>query len=178
MYSKLDGRLSEWLDVELSKRCVARGKTFMQISGGNSIDSLICPLPYHHANRLSVDFHLHPMILFIHHQRDRERTKMFKTRLTELLGVEYPIIGGAMAYLSTAELAAAIRNRLGEISASIGALALGAALGRAPRDRPEPASSSFQAANSISAAARVSGVTTSSSLAETMGIRDLISVRL
>jgi len=32
---------------------------------------------------------------------------MFKTRLTELLGVEYPIIGGAMAYLSTAELAAA-----------------------------------------------------------------------
>ena len=74
------------------------------------MDSLICPLPYHHANRLSVDFHLHPMVLFIHHQRDRERTKMFKTRLTELLGVEYPIIGGAMAYLSTAELAAAISN--------------------------------------------------------------------
>jgi len=35
---------------------------------------------------------------------------MFKTRLTELLGVEYPIIGGAMAYLSTAELAAAVSN--------------------------------------------------------------------
>jgi len=35
---------------------------------------------------------------------------MFKTRLTELLGVEYPIIGGAMAYLSTPELAAAVSN--------------------------------------------------------------------
>ena len=35
---------------------------------------------------------------------------MFKTRLTELLGVEHPIIGGAMAYLSTAELAAAVSN--------------------------------------------------------------------
>jgi nitronate monooxygenase len=35
---------------------------------------------------------------------------MFRTRLTELLGVEYPIIGGAMAYLSYAELAAAVSN--------------------------------------------------------------------
>ncbi len=35
---------------------------------------------------------------------------MFKTRLTDLLGIEYPIIGGAMAYLSTAELAAAVSN--------------------------------------------------------------------
>lgn len=35
---------------------------------------------------------------------------MFKTRLTELLWVEYPIIGRAMAYLSTAELAAAVSN--------------------------------------------------------------------
>ena len=35
---------------------------------------------------------------------------MFKTRLTELLDVEYPIIGGAMAYLSTAEFAAAVSN--------------------------------------------------------------------
>lgn len=35
---------------------------------------------------------------------------MFRTRLTELLGVEYPIIGGAMAYLSTGELAAAVSN--------------------------------------------------------------------
>ena len=35
---------------------------------------------------------------------------MFKTRLTELLGVRYPIIGGAMAYLSTGKLAAAISN--------------------------------------------------------------------
>jgi nitronate monooxygenase len=35
---------------------------------------------------------------------------MFRTRLTELLGVEYPIVGGAMAYLSTGELAAAVSN--------------------------------------------------------------------
>lgn len=35
---------------------------------------------------------------------------MFKTKLTDLLGVEYPIIGGAMAYLSKAELAAAVSN--------------------------------------------------------------------
>lgn len=35
---------------------------------------------------------------------------MFKTRLTELLSVEYPIIGGAMAYLSTAQLTAAVSN--------------------------------------------------------------------
>jgi NAD(P)H-dependent flavin oxidoreductase YrpB (nitropropane dioxygenase family) len=35
---------------------------------------------------------------------------MFKTRLTQLLGVEYPIIGGAMAYLSGGKLAAAVSN--------------------------------------------------------------------
>ncbi len=35
---------------------------------------------------------------------------MFKTRLTELLGIEYPIIGGAMAYLSGGKLAAAVSN--------------------------------------------------------------------
>ena len=35
---------------------------------------------------------------------------MFKTRLTELLGVKYPIVGGAMAYMGTAELAAAVSN--------------------------------------------------------------------
>jgi nitronate monooxygenase len=35
---------------------------------------------------------------------------MFKTRLTELLGVEYPIVGGAMAYLSGGKLAAAVSN--------------------------------------------------------------------
>jgi NAD(P)H-dependent flavin oxidoreductase YrpB (nitropropane dioxygenase family) len=35
---------------------------------------------------------------------------MFKTRLTELLGVKYPIIGGAMAYLSGGKLAAAVSN--------------------------------------------------------------------
>jgi len=35
---------------------------------------------------------------------------MFNTRLTELLGVKYPIIGGAMAYLSGGRLAAAVSN--------------------------------------------------------------------
>ncbi len=35
---------------------------------------------------------------------------MFQTRLTELLGVKYPIIGGAMAYLSGGKLAAAVSN--------------------------------------------------------------------
>jgi NAD(P)H-dependent flavin oxidoreductase YrpB (nitropropane dioxygenase family) len=35
---------------------------------------------------------------------------MFKTKLTELLGVKYPIIGGAMAYLSGGRLAAAVSN--------------------------------------------------------------------
>ncbi len=35
---------------------------------------------------------------------------MFKTRITELFGIEYPIIGGAMHLLSRAELVAAISN--------------------------------------------------------------------
>ena len=35
---------------------------------------------------------------------------MFKTRITEMLGIEYPIIQGGMMWLSTAELAAAVSN--------------------------------------------------------------------
>jgi len=35
---------------------------------------------------------------------------MFKTRITEMLGIEYPIIQGGMLWLSTAELAAAVSN--------------------------------------------------------------------
>lgn len=35
---------------------------------------------------------------------------MFKTRVTEMLGIEYPIIGGTMQWLSRAELVAAISN--------------------------------------------------------------------
>ena len=35
---------------------------------------------------------------------------MFKTRVTEILGIEYPIIMGAMAYVGRAELTAAISN--------------------------------------------------------------------
>lgn len=35
---------------------------------------------------------------------------MFKTRVTEMLGIEYPIIAGGMAWLSRAEFAAAVSN--------------------------------------------------------------------
>lgn len=35
---------------------------------------------------------------------------MFKTRITRLLGIEYPIIQGAMMWLSTAELVSAVSN--------------------------------------------------------------------
>lgn len=35
---------------------------------------------------------------------------MFKTRITEMLGIEYPIIQGAMLWLSRAELVAAVSN--------------------------------------------------------------------
>jgi NAD(P)H-dependent flavin oxidoreductase YrpB (nitropropane dioxygenase family) len=35
---------------------------------------------------------------------------MFKTRITEMLGIEYPIIQGGMMWLATAELAAAVSN--------------------------------------------------------------------
>jgi len=35
---------------------------------------------------------------------------MFKTRITELLGIEYPIIAGPMAYLSSPELVSAVSN--------------------------------------------------------------------
>jgi len=35
---------------------------------------------------------------------------MFKTRVTELLGIEYPILAGPMAYISRAELVAAVSN--------------------------------------------------------------------
>ena len=35
---------------------------------------------------------------------------MFKTRITELLGIEYPIILGAMQWLGRAEIVAAASN--------------------------------------------------------------------
>ena len=35
---------------------------------------------------------------------------MMKSRITELLGIKYPVIQGAMAWLATAELAAAVSN--------------------------------------------------------------------
>ena len=35
---------------------------------------------------------------------------MFKTKITELLGIEYPILAGPMAYLSNAELVSAVSN--------------------------------------------------------------------
>ena len=35
---------------------------------------------------------------------------MFKTRLTELFGIEYPIISGGMMWLSKAELSSAVSD--------------------------------------------------------------------
>ena len=35
---------------------------------------------------------------------------MFKTRITEMFGIEYPIIQGAMQWLSQAELVSAVSN--------------------------------------------------------------------
>ncbi|MFC1993741.1 NAD(P)H-dependent flavin oxidoreductase [Chloroflexota bacterium] len=45
---------------------------------------------------------------------------MFKTRLTELLGIKYPVVGGAMGRLTTGEFVAAISNAgcLGLIAAA------------------------------------------------------------
>jgi nitronate monooxygenase len=45
-----------------------------------------------------------------HYQVIRRRLKMFKTRVTEMLGIEYPIIAGPMAYISRAELVSAVSN--------------------------------------------------------------------
>jgi NAD(P)H-dependent flavin oxidoreductase YrpB (nitropropane dioxygenase family) len=36
---------------------------------------------------------------------------MFKTRITELLGIQYPIIGGTMMDLTTAPFVASISNQ-------------------------------------------------------------------
>ena len=45
-----------------------------------------------------------------------------KTRVTEILGIEYPIIQGGMAWVATYQLAAAVSNAggLGLIGAEIG----------------------------------------------------------
>lgn len=47
---------------------------------------------------------------------------MFNTRLTELIGTEYPIIGGAMGGISTGEFTAAVSNAggLGLIASVLG----------------------------------------------------------
>ncbi len=44
---------------------------------------------------------------------------MFQTRITELFGIKYPIVQGAMQWLSRAELVAAVSNAggLGILSA-------------------------------------------------------------
>ena len=46
-------------------------------------------------------------------------TKVFKTRITELLGIKYPIVQGGMRFIGRAELAAAVANAggIGFISA-------------------------------------------------------------
>lgn len=53
-----------------------------------------------------------------------------KTRLCELLGIEYPIIQGGMAWVATAELAAAVSNGGG-----IGIIAAGGAPGEVVREQ-------------------------------------------
>lgn len=46
----------------------------------------------------------------INFRESTERNNNMKTRLCELLGIEYPIIQGGMAWVATAELAAAVSN--------------------------------------------------------------------
>jgi len=43
-------------------------------------------------------------------RKGRSAAELFETRVTELLGIKYPIIQGGMVWLSTAELAAAVSN--------------------------------------------------------------------
>ena len=54
-----------------------------------------------------------------------------KTRVTELLGIEYPIIQGGMAWVATHELASAVSN--------VGGLGIiGAHRAHLPRQHPRP----------------------------------------
>lgn len=62
--------------------------------------------------------------------------KIMKTRLCELLGIEYPIIQGGMAWVATAELAAAVSNGGG-----IGLIAAGNAPADAVREQIRKAKS-------------------------------------
>ena len=55
---------------------------------------------------------------------------MLKTRLTELFGVEYPIVSAGMGGVALAELAAAVSNAGG-----IGTIALAGSLQRGSRMR-------------------------------------------
>ncbi|MBQ8301259.1 MAG: nitronate monooxygenase, partial [Clostridia bacterium] len=59
-----------------------------------------------------------------------------KTRLCELLGIEYPIIQGGMAWVATAELAAAVSNGGG-----VGLIAAGNAPGEVVREQIQKAKS-------------------------------------
>ncbi|WP_221931457.1 NAD(P)H-dependent flavin oxidoreductase [Planococcus soli] len=53
------------------------------------------------------------------YREKRSESMEFKTKVTELLGIRYPIIQGGLAYLAYAELAAAVSNAggLGQITA-------------------------------------------------------------
>ena len=44
---------------------------------------------------------------------------MWKTRITELLGIDYPIIQGAMAYISESQLAASFITQAGPVSSPV-----------------------------------------------------------
>lgn len=59
---------------------------------------------------------------------------MFKTRITEMLGIEYPIIQGGMLWLSTAELLTVISGQVGlkalqEGDSDLGIIACGQVVG-------------------------------------------------
>ena len=45
-----------------------------------------------------------------HRRCDMFRSIMFQTRVTEMLGIEYPIVGGTMMWITNADFAAAISN--------------------------------------------------------------------
>src|ERR1044071_8466047 len=56
--------------------------------------------------------------------RDRGNTRMIKTRITEMLGVEYPIVQAPMGWIARSQLASAVSNAggLGIIETSSGEL--------------------------------------------------------
>ena len=59
-------------------------------------------------------------VLFSEYMNRSRRLQQLKTRVTEIFGIQYPIVQGGLAYLAYAELAAAVSNAggLGQITAA------------------------------------------------------------